>query len=130
VETLKNMRESLENRIVMLAGEIQRLMAKNTKKDQENEGLQEQVKRVEDSLTELAPLEGDNRRLYEDIAKVHDELTLWKSRYTEQEDIANKALSAREGLENKVALLSSEIERQNIKNRNAKIEIENHLMTI
>jgi uncharacterized small protein (DUF1192 family) len=33
------MRESLENRIVMLAGEIQRLMAKNSKKDQENEGL-------------------------------------------------------------------------------------------
>ena len=64
----------------------------------------------------MAPLVGENRRLIEEISKVHDELQVWKQKYVELEDLVSKNLQAREQLENKLALLSSEIERQNIKN--------------
>lgn len=71
-------------------------MAKNSKKDQENEGLQAQIKIADETATEMAPLVGENRRLIEEISKVHDELQVWKQKYVELEDIVSKNLSARE----------------------------------
>jgi chromosome segregation ATPase len=124
------MREGLENRIVMLAGEIERLNAKNRKKNEENEDLHEQIKRLEQAVADLQPLEGDNRRLDEQLVTKNDEVELWKRRFEEQEDEANKAKSAREGLENRLALLSSEIERMNIKVRNYQKTIEDQTLRI
>lgn len=115
---LRNIREGLENRIAMLAGEIERLNTKNKKKNEENETLHEQITRLDQIVTDLTPLEGDCRRLDEDLAQSRTEVDLWKHRFGEKEDEANQARAAREGLENRLALLSSEIERMNVKNRN------------
>jgi chromosome segregation ATPase len=77
-------------------------------------------------IVELSPLEGNNRRLEEDLIKQKDQTDAWKEECTVQERLANEAIKQREGLENKIALLSSEIERLRVKvdNRAAEIELQ------
>lgn len=55
---------------------------------------------------------------------MRDEADAWMHQTKIQEDRANEALKMKEGLENKLALLSSEIERLRIKLDNRSNEIE------
>lgn len=89
--------------------------------------LSERIQAQENEISELKLLHNDIEALSRQLLAKDNDIQEWRSRYEKLENIEvqrNEALDKVSSLENKVAMLSSEIERQGVKIANRTKELD------
>ncbi|CAD8211080.1 unnamed protein product [Paramecium pentaurelia] len=112
----------LENKVAMLSSEVERLKYRTNSKDEELKKLQAQSKDFDSLKNDFQQMNGDLQNTQHSLEELTQQLEEQLDKFKQQTKELNEAQQMRDQLENKIAMLSTEIERYKYKLNNKQNE--------